>query len=65
MVPGDWLRIVSYVDPLTYVIDGFRYSMIGFMRTNPYYCLIAIVVVFVVCFVASVKMFESGKNLKT
>ncbi|WP_424356626.1 ABC transporter permease [Methanocella sp. MCL-LM] len=65
MVPGDWLRLISYLDPLTYVIDGFRYSMIGYMRTNPYYCLIASIAVFIVCFIATIKMFESGKNLKT
>lgn len=65
MMPGNWIRLLSYADPLTYVIDGFRYSMIGYMRTNPYYCLLAISMVFVGCFIACLKLFESGRNLKT
>jgi len=65
MVPGDWIRLLSHLDPLTYVIDGFRYSMIGYLRTNPYYCLLAVIGVFILCFIACLKMFESGHNLRT
>lgn len=64
-IPGDWIKTLSYIDPLTYVIDGFRYSMIGYMRTNPYYCLLAVIAVFIICFIASIKLFESGYHLKT
>jgi ABC-2 type transport system permease protein len=64
-VPADWIRWVSWVDPLTYIVDGFRYSMIGYERTNPYYCLFAIIVSLAVCFVISLKVFESGYNIKT
>ena len=42
MIPSNLVLILSYVDPLTYVVDGFRYSMIGYMRTDPYLCLAAI-----------------------
>lgn len=65
IIPADWIRWLSWLDPLTYVVDGFRYAMIGYERTNPYYCLIAIVVSLIVCFYASLKLFESGYNLKT
>lgn len=65
MVPGDIIRYLSYLDPLTYVIDGFRYSMIGYHRTDPYICLAAIMICFIVCFYASIKLFERGYNLKT
>lgn len=65
MVPGDWIMMLSSLDPLTYVVDGFRYSMIGYMRTDPYYCLIAIFISFSICFYASLRLFESGYNLKT
>jgi len=65
MVPGEWIRTLSRLDPLTYVIDGFRYAMIGYLRTDPYYCLLAVIVVFLVCFIACIRMFESGHNLKT
>jgi len=65
MMPGNWIRLISYMDPLTYVIDGFRYSMIGLMRTDPYYCLLAVIVVFVFSFILCLKLFESGRNLKT
>ena len=65
MIPGNWIRLLSYLDPMTYVIEGFRFSMIGYMRTNPYYCLLAVIVVFIICFIICLKMFESGHNLKT
>ncbi|HTY91942.1 MAG TPA: ABC transporter permease [Methanocella sp.] len=65
IIPADWIRWLSWLDPLTYVVDGFRYAMIGYERTNPYYCLIAIGVSLLVCFFASLKLFESGYNLKT
>lgn len=65
IIPADWIRWLSWLDPLTYVVDGIRYAMIGYERTNPYFCLIAIFVSLLVCFYASLKLFESGYNLKT
>lgn len=65
IIPADWIRWISWLDPLTYIIDGFRYAMIGYERTNPYYCLVAIIISLIVCFYASLKVFESGYNLKT
>lgn len=65
IIPSDWIRWLSWLDPLTYVVDGFRYAMIGYERTNPYYCLAAITMTLFVFFIASLKFFESGYNLKT
>jgi ABC-2 type transport system permease protein len=65
IIPADWIRWLSWLDPLTYVVDGFRYAMIGYERTNPYYCLVAIVISLLLCFFASLTVFESGYNLKT
>ncbi len=65
IIPADWIRWLSWLDPLTYVVDGFRYAMIGYERTNPYYCLLAISFSLAICFMASLKFFESGYNLKT
>ncbi len=65
LIPSDIVRTLSYLDPLTYVIDGFRYAMIGTLRTDPYLCLIAIIASFCVCFYAAIKLFESGYHLKT
>jgi len=65
LIPSDIVRTLSYLDPLTYVIDGFRYAMIGSLRTDPYLCLAAIIVSFCVCFYAAIKLFESGYHLKT
>jgi len=65
IIPADWIRWLSWLDPLTYVVDGFRYAMIGYERTNPYYCLLAIIASLIICFFASLKFFESGYNLKT
>jgi ABC-2 type transport system permease protein len=65
MIPSEWVRTISYADPLTYVIDGFRYSMIGLVRTDPYLCLAAVVASFCVCFYGAIRLFESGYHLKT
>jgi len=66
IVPAEWIRWISWLDPLTYIINGFRYAMIGGARTtDPNLCLLAIIVSLVICFYASLKMFESGYNLKT
>jgi ABC-2 type transport system permease protein len=66
IVPAEWIRWISWLDPLTYIINGFRYAMIGGARTtDPSLCLLAIIVSLVICFYASLKMFESGYNLKT
>lgn len=64
MIPSDFVVTLSYFDPLTYVVDGFRYSTIGYLRTNPYYCLASIIAVFMICFIVSLKFFESGYNIK-
>ena len=65
LIPSQLVRTLSYVDPLTYVIDGFRYAMIGYMRTDPYVCLGAVVLSFFVCFFAAIMLFETGYHLKT
>ncbi len=65
IVPADWIRWLSWLDPLTYIVDGFRYAMIGYERTNPYYCLIAIIISMLISFYASLKLFQSGYNMKT
>jgi ABC-2 type transport system permease protein len=65
LIPSDIVRTLSYLDPLTYVIDGFRYAMIGSLRTDPYICLFAIIVSFCICFYAAIKLFESGYHFKT
>lgn len=65
MIPSDIIRTLSYFDPLTYVIDGFRYSTIGYMRTDPYICLLAIILSFLACFYVAIRFFKSGYHLKT
>ncbi|MCD1295233.1 sugar ABC transporter permease [Methanocella sp. CWC-04] len=65
MVPGEIIRTLSYLDPLTYVVDGFRYSMIGVLRTDPYYCLLAIIICFLITLFLSLRLFKSGYHLKT
>lgn len=65
MIPSEAIRMLSYLDPLTYIVDGIRYSTIGYMRTDPYFCLLAVFISFCVSFIACLKFFESGYNLKT
>lgn len=64
-IPTVWIRWLSWLDPMTYIVDGFRYAMIGYEHTNPYYCLIAILASLLVFLYMSLKLFERGYNIKT
>ncbi|MCX6694958.1 MAG: ABC transporter permease, partial [Candidatus Altiarchaeota archaeon] len=37
-LPG-WLKMVSYMDPLTYGVQGVRYGLLGTSEINPWLCL--------------------------
>lgn len=37
-----WLKIITYFDPLTYGVEGIRYGIIGTSSINPLVCLAAL-----------------------
>jgi ABC-2 type transport system permease protein len=40
-LPG-WLKVVSYMDPLTYGVQGLRYGLLGVSEFSPLTCLIVL-----------------------
>jgi ABC-2 type transport system permease protein len=34
----DWLSVLTYIDPLTYGVEGMRYGMLGTSQLNPWLC---------------------------
>lgn len=36
-IPG-WLSVLTYIDPLTYGVEGIRYGMLGASQINPLIC---------------------------
>ncbi len=38
----EWLKIITYFDPLTYGVEGIRYGLLGASSINPLICLAAL-----------------------
>jgi ABC-2 type transport system permease protein len=38
----DWLSVLTYIDPLTYGVEGIRYGMLGASQIDPYICFAAL-----------------------
>ncbi len=55
---------ISLVNPLFYMIDGFRYSMIGMSDENVLVSIIIVFVLAIVSFSFAVYLFRIGYNLK-
>ena len=55
---------ISLVNPLFYMIDGFRYSMIGVSDSSVLVSVIVVFVLAVICFSFAVYLFRIGYKLK-
>lgn len=38
----DWLSFLTYIDPLTYGVEGIRYGMLGTSQINPWICFVVL-----------------------
>jgi ABC-2 type transport system permease protein len=38
----DWLSFLTYIDPLTYGVEGIRYGMLGGSQIDPLVCFVAL-----------------------
>ncbi|BCM85949.1 ABC transporter permease [Methylobacterium indicum] len=64
MLPPVW-RTVSLVNPVVYLISGFRWSFYGHSDVNPAVSLGMAVVFLVVCLAAVARIFKTGYRLKS
>ena len=63
MLP-DWAQTLSYINPIYYMINGIRYTILGVSDSN---VLISYVMAIILTFgftLSSVLLMESGKKIK-
>ena len=63
LLPGFW-QGVSMVNPILYMVNGFRYGILGVSDVNPYISLGMIVVFITVLAFVALKMLSRGKGIR-
>jgi ABC-2 type transport system permease protein len=63
LLPGFW-QGVSMVNPILYMVNGFRYGILGVSDVNPFISLGMILVFITVLAVIALKMLERGKGIR-
>jgi len=64
MVPGIW-RTISYGNPILYIINGFRYGILGVSDVNIYYSFSIVCASIVVLFLFNLTLLNRGVGLRT
>jgi len=60
----EFFQKLSLFNPLFYMIDGFRYSMLGISDVNPVYSGLIMIFLAIISFVFTVYLFKKGYKLK-
>ena len=63
MLP-DWAQSLSLFNPIYYMINGLRFTILGISDSNPSHSFIIAILMTVVFTTASIKLMESGKKIK-
>lgn len=63
MLPAFW-QAVSMANPILYMVNGFRYGILGVADVNPFASLGMIVVFIAILAFISLKMLERGKGIR-
>ncbi len=63
MLPGP-LRVATYLDPVFYAVDVFRFAAVGVSDVPPYPALTALVVFAVLAFMGTVELIRRGYKLR-
>jgi ABC-2 type transport system permease protein len=58
------LRVATYLDPIFYAIDAFRFAALGVSDVPPYPALAALIVFAVLSFLATVEILRRGYKLR-
>ncbi len=58
------LRLATYLNPIFYAIDAFRYAALGISDVAPYPALAALVVFAVLAFLVTMEILRRGYNLR-
>ena len=63
MLP-DWAQSLSLFNPIYYMINGLRFTILGISDSSPSHSFIIAILMTVVFTTASIKLMESGKKIK-
>lgn len=63
MLPGFW-QVVSMINPILYMVNAFRYGILGVSDVNPYIALGMILVFIVILSTVSLRMLQRGKGIR-
>ena len=63
MLP-DWAQSLSLFNPIYYMINGLRFTILGISDSNPSHSFIIAILMTLVFTTASIKLMESGKKIK-
>jgi len=63
MLPAP-LRIATYLDPIFYAVDAFRYAAVGVSDAPPYPALAALVIFAVLAFLGTTELLRRGYKLR-
>jgi len=63
LLPGFW-QGVSMINPILYMVNGFRYGILGVSDVNPYISLGMILVFITVLAFVALKMLDRGKGIR-
>lgn len=63
LLPGVW-QTVSHFNPILYMINGFRFSILGFSDINPLTCLAVLFGCIIIAFSWVLYLFKTGRGLK-
>jgi ABC-2 type transport system permease protein len=61
----DWGLYVTLINPVFYMIDGFRYGWIGYSDRPVFYGIIILTIINIALFFICIRMFKVGYNLKS
>lgn len=63
LLPGFW-QGVSMINPILYMVNGFRYGILGVSDVNPYLSLGMILAFIVILSMVSLRMLQRGKGIR-
>lgn len=63
LLPGIW-QSVSHFNPILYMINGFRFGVLGFSDITPVMCLLVLFGCILVAFSWVLYLFKTGRGLK-
>ncbi len=63
MLP-DWAQSLSLFNPIYYMINGLRFTILGISDSNPSHSFIIAIIMTAIFTISSIKLMESGKKIK-